>query len=568
MRMTQRFLAMLLGGIFPLALALVSQAAEQRSEEATQSVISSQPFLQAVRRFADRVLSDGRDKYGPERTPLFVDGLHAETLEPAKWICRGETWVLSNFANQQPLLRTLDGLTALTGLPQYRQAAEEATKYALTRLRTPNGLLYWGGHLAWDLEQEKAVGQYEDIHEQKNQQPYYELMWRVNSQRTAELIETIWAAHILDWSLFDYNRHGSIRKPLKPQWDHAFNDETEVPFAIKGGNLSFVCVTPSLLHASVTLAVLDKKTEALTWSERLIRRWQQGKDPRTGLCGGQLSYRQEDRARDALGHVHPTINEAKIVASYHQTGRYHQLPLAQMQAAVALMDAGGAYAEVGKEFLQWASDDLKTYAQQCYEPHTGRFVAKMTDGTPLQWQQARSGYYVAESFAPQKPDGCLFWGCATAYRLTKDRAHWRMLREIAKRLDLGDAGEPGGEGRSMNPSVAGNDWRFIYAMLELHRATEDQRFLAAACRIGENVLKMQTTTGLFPQPGRQYARTGDEAPLAILHLAAAIEGKRSVMPAPMFDHQFFHCEYQGELEKYQQKRDDKRTYDNLVFYGD
>jgi len=41
-----------------------------------------------------------------------------------------------------------------------------------------------------------------------------------------------------------------------------------------------------------------------------------------------------------------------------------------------------------------------------------------------------------------------------------------------------------------------------------------------------------------------------------------------VVPVPVFDQQFFHCEYHGELEKHQQKRDDKRTYDNLVFYGD
>ena len=30
---------------------------------------------------------------------------------------------------------------------------------------------------------------------------------------------------------------------------------------------------------------------------------------------------------------------------------------------------------------------------------------------------------------------------------------------------------------------------------------------------------------------------------------------------------FFHCEYHGQLEEHQQKRDDKRTYDHLVFYG-
>lgn len=65
-------------------------------------------------------MAHGRDGYGKEESPLFADGLHAESLEPARWLCRGETEVLSNFASQQPLMRLLDGLTALTGEPRWR----------------------------------------------------------------------------------------------------------------------------------------------------------------------------------------------------------------------------------------------------------------------------------------------------------------------------------------------------------------------------------------------------------------------------------------------------------------
>ena len=72
-------------------------------------------YLKAVQNFADRILASGIDTYGTKTTPLFVDGLHTVTLEPVKWKCRGETWILCNFASQQPLLRTLDGLTSLTG---------------------------------------------------------------------------------------------------------------------------------------------------------------------------------------------------------------------------------------------------------------------------------------------------------------------------------------------------------------------------------------------------------------------------------------------------------------------
>lgn len=118
-------------------------------------------YLEAVREFADNVLKYGRDTYGPKHTPLFVDGLNVNTHEPVKWISpkgnvfratETEEWILSNFASQQTLLRTLDGLSAITGDPKYRNAAKQAIKYAFENLMSPNGLFYWG-HTAGDSYQ-------------------------------------------------------------------------------------------------------------------------------------------------------------------------------------------------------------------------------------------------------------------------------------------------------------------------------------------------------------------------------------------------------------------------------
>lgn len=106
----------------------------------------STKYLDAVREFADNVLKYGKDTYGPKHTPLFVDGLNIHTHEPVKWIDPdGTKWILSNLASQQNLFRTLDGLSKITGDPKYRRAAMEAIKYAFENLRSPNGLLYWGG---------------------------------------------------------------------------------------------------------------------------------------------------------------------------------------------------------------------------------------------------------------------------------------------------------------------------------------------------------------------------------------------------------------------------------------
>jgi len=524
-------------------------------------------YLKAVGNFADAVLEHGRDTYGDEHTPLFTDGLHVETLKPATWQWRDQTWVLSNFASQQPLLRVLDGLTVLTGEQKYRQAAEDATRHAMKHLTTPNGLLYWGGHLAWDLQQDRPVGQYSDVHELKNHQPYFRLMWRVCPDQTRRLLETIWAGHILDWSRLDYNHHAGVTKPVRALWSHPFEQDLEVPFPAQGSNLSFVNVTPPLMHSSVMLAVLAENTDALTWTGRLLCRWQQAEHPGTGLSGGQLSYRKDDRAQDALGHVHPAINEAKIVASYHQTNRYHDLPLAQMQAACTLLEKGNTYADIGRELIRWASEDLKVYARHSFDPNAGVFVALMTDGTPIKWRESRTGYYVPDSFAPRHPDGFILWGYALAYRLTSDEMHWQMVRALARRLSLGDVGGSEKTERALDFSTNSGDWRCIYALLELYRATRDRRFLRLASHLADNILRTQTATGLFPRRRREWARTGDEIPLALLHLAASLADESERMPAPIRDSRFFHCEYHGPLEDYHKKRADKRTYDDLVYYG-
>ena len=113
----------------------------------------SSKYLDAVREFADNVLKCGRDTYCPKHTPLFVDGLNIHTHEPVKWISpEGEKWILSNLASQQNLFRTLDGLTKITGDTKYRKAAMQAIEYAFEKLRSPNGLFYWGIRAAYDAQ--------------------------------------------------------------------------------------------------------------------------------------------------------------------------------------------------------------------------------------------------------------------------------------------------------------------------------------------------------------------------------------------------------------------------------
>ena len=379
-----------------MLLCLLAPAREGLCEEAA---LSSERYMGAVTRFADTVIEHGRDTYGEKKTPVFVDGLHVETLSPPLWKGDGyQSYIMSNFASQQGLMRTLDGLTELTGDTRYRQAAEDATRYTLKNFTSPNGLLFWGGHSAWDLLLDRPVGEEDGRkHELRNHRPYFQIMWRVNKDATRKLMETIWAGHIVDWQRLDYERHCKMMTEYTPKWDAEFREDIDVPYPAWFGNMSFANVTPTLLHTSVSLAILANHAKGLTWSRRLAYRWEQTKHPETGLSGSQLTYRTRDRAQSALNHVHPLINEAKIV--FASSARYRTYPLSLMQSAETLIAVGARSAEIGKEFIGWACDDLKVYARESYQPDKGVFIALMTDGTPIQGEKTRKKrYFTPRSF--------------------------------------------------------------------------------------------------------------------------------------------------------------------------
>ncbi|MHC4682499.1 MAG: hypothetical protein ACYTEK_27905 [Planctomycetota bacterium] len=242
-------------------------------------------YVSSVRTFADNVLKYGKDTYGPKQTPLFIDGINLRTHEPAKWKRDGQEWILSNLASQQNLFRVLDGLTSLTGDPKYRRAAVQATEYAFANLRSPNGLLHWGGHVAYDaLADGLCMEQYN--HELKCNYPYYEFMWQVDRQATKQFLETFWAAHILNWSNLEMNRHGNMKKPFGNPWGNEYGDE---PVFFWGTGLSFINTGSDLFYAGAMLAKLSGEKEPLIWSKRLAKRYVETRNPKTGIGGYQFS---------------------------------------------------------------------------------------------------------------------------------------------------------------------------------------------------------------------------------------------------------------------------------------
>jgi len=536
------------------------QNAEEPNEAADSAVVSESPYLRAVREFADNVLKYGRDTYGPKHTPLFVDGLNTETLDPVVWHNKGEEWILCNFANHQSLLRLLDGLTALTGEGKYRQAALDASAYALANLRTPNGLLYWGGHMAWDLQKDRGVfqGEYE-THELRQQSPYYELLWEANPQEAGKLMEAIWGSHVWDWAKLDFNRHASsTTEPRPAQWTHEFDENLSCPFPSVTYNLSFSNFAGPLLHTGALLAKLGNHREALLWTKRFAQRWHSACHPVTGLCGGLLSHPRNNRAHISLAHNHPNILEAAMVAGYMMHDRYNFLTLCQMQVGEELDDDG-------REMIQWASDDLEAFAHHVYDEDSLSFRPVLTDGTELKWRECNPGYFSPGTLAPQKASDWTLWVYATAYRLTRDTDHWKFLRSVWRGLDLGDLGTESGDERHLNYELKATSYPLLYACLELYSATKDESFLMLAQRVADNILAARTQDRCLPKD-YFYVRTGDEAMLAVLHLSAVLQGKSHKIPQPRADRQYFHCAFSGAVGSGRTVTD-ARVWDQSLIYS-
>src|SRR4030042_1452631 len=153
----------------------------------------------------------------------------------------------------------------------------DAIKYAFENLRNPNGLLYWGGHAAYDAGADRPCGS--DNHELKSLYPYYELMWEVNPQATKQFIEAFWSAHILDWADLEMNRHGSLSGTLEKPWDYEYNGG---PVFFEGKGISFSSTGNDLSYGAAMLTKLSGEKVPLDWAKRLSHRYVETSNPDVG----------------------------------------------------------------------------------------------------------------------------------------------------------------------------------------------------------------------------------------------------------------------------------------------
>ena len=555
--MTQKFAHRLMFVILLICQSFICFATE------TPDAKNSNKYLDAVREFADNVLKYGRDTYGPKHTPLFVDGLNIHTHEPVKWISpEGETWILSNMASQQNLFRVLDGLTTITGDLKYRQAAVEAIEHAFANLRSPNGLLYWGVHSAYDVLGDEPCRN--GTHELKGSYPYYELMWQVDPKATKEFIQAFWAGHILDWSNLEMDRISSLNSlRVAKSWDHEYKGG---PVFIKSGSFPWIGSGCDLYYAAAVLFNFSREEKPLVWSKRLAYRYIGTRDPRAGISSSTYTLPKDASehplADDFSGHtisaftlfppgieqtIDPIVRKCK--AGYFMVSP--GIPYSHVSGPwTCFLLVGELLNGEGKEFTQWALEELTARGEVAYRKTDNVWIPMLSNGTSLE------GYAYKEDVI-YGPKGTVFkltlavpmdfWGYALAYRLTHDEFMWEMARNIARGNHLGDIGATAEDKPKLQIPMNHFDPYTILAFLELYRKTGVIAFLQAAQEVGDNILAIRFHKGFFvPSSKHLYAKFDAIEALALLHLDAATCRRGLLLPQVWSGLPFFNFHFRDK----------------------
>jgi pectate lyase len=504
-------------------------------------------YLDAVKEFADNVLKYGRDTYGPKHTPLFVDGLNIHTHEPVKWIApNGDRWILSNLASQQNLFRTLDGLTTITGDPKYRQAAMEAIEYAFDNLRSPNGLLYWGCTTAYDAQADKQCGSMN--HVLKGHYPYYELMWDVDPRATKQIIESFWAAHVINWSNLDMNRIGSLNNRLEQAWKHEYQGGP-IFLESTGRNKSFINTGTDLVYAAAWLTNLSGDNEPLVWAKRLARRYVRTRHPETGISYWMYTKPEwevhefyDDIMRklvygttDFLPSDFPWGAYSVDCEWYHILNLTPGIPThTQVFYWECLLLVGDMLSKEGDELKQWALEELTAFGKASYRRKDNVYVPILTDGTNLEGYICKEGSIIGPKGATLEPvpaNPSNFWAYAIAYRVTGDEFMWEMANSIALGNEFGDIGITSEAEPELNMQTNCSDPYALLGFLELYKKTGSSAFLKMAKKIGDNLLTKRFHKGFFVESNKNIFTEFDAIySLVLLRLHSELVEETASMP--------------------------------------
>jgi hypothetical protein len=170
-------------------------------------------YLALVKAYAQAMITQGRDTYGKEHSPLFAAALNRKTMSIGDFpkiagVRQGDRSMRgANPQEEYGLYSILYRLTDLTGDGQYAQAADDAFAFFFKHCQSKRtGLMTWGEHLYWDFEKE-APGRDNGPHEVCGEWPFWNRCYEMAPEACWRFAMGQWDHQIADKQSGDFSRH-------------------------------------------------------------------------------------------------------------------------------------------------------------------------------------------------------------------------------------------------------------------------------------------------------------------------------------------------------------------------
>ena len=490
------------------------------------------PYASYVKECLDILMEHGTDKYGEIHAPVLVSILDVDKRTcPANPDKSDEYFRVtrrdrrspggSNLLTDQPTLKAMYSLSAITGNNDYAAFADRYSGYVMKHLVDEQGFFWWGWHRHYDVFQDSQKGHNpnqakwgkrvipHEIHAMTS--IAWDRLWAVGKDAVTKEIEAIWNWHVINKESGEVNRHGDGNKGCD--------------FTMSGG---------AFIEA---FAFMYSKTEDQQWLDRaklVAGYYWNRRDPKTNL----LPERPNAGTKRFDG--------GSFVTSI--TGLYcHSL----LQAYEMTQE---------KRFRDYAVAYLKAYAKLGFDEKSGKFWGALKlDGTPIPGPRIfTKNIDSAGGYAAAQPRGHLdLWepyvagyqyaiytaqAYAYAYQLTDDPDMLTAAKQFAAWINKVPPGsiETKGtwykdysEGPGRKGTYAGKYGRTISFLLHLYVLTKDDQYLKAARSMADIAIERLGHKGLFRgHPAKRYYEAVDGVGYllyALLELDQIVKDPKTVL---------------------------------------
>ena len=187
--------------------------------EIEENEVEKRPYIEYVSDCIELLMEQGTDRYGTKHYPILVSILDLRDMQcpevPEPFMQKYRVTRPprrnpggANLLMDQPLLRAMYLLSAITGSSAYSGFADTYIDCYLKNFIDEKGLIWWGWHRYYNVHLDDMIladGGYHEIH--AIQSIDWQRLWNVNAQAVTREIEAIWTWHVRDKSTGAVNRH-------------------------------------------------------------------------------------------------------------------------------------------------------------------------------------------------------------------------------------------------------------------------------------------------------------------------------------------------------------------------